>query len=71
MIALSRTDLVEPKQLAKIAKALEKAAGVKPFPISAPLGDGLEPVLDLLVQQLGREAKVEAETEPAGDWSPL
>jgi GTP-binding protein len=71
VIALSRTDLVEPKQLAKIAKALEKAAGVKPFPISAPLGDGLEPVLDLLVQRLGREAKVEAETEAAGDWSPL
>jgi GTP-binding protein len=71
VIALSRTDLVEPKQLTRIAKALEKASGVKPFPISAPLGDGLEPVLDLLVQRLGREAKVEAETEPAGDWSPL
>jgi GTP-binding protein len=71
VIALSRTDLVEPKRLAKIAKALEKAAGVKPIPISAPLGEGMDQVLDLLVQQLGREAKVEAETEPAGDWSPL
>ena len=71
VIALSRTDLVEPKQLAKVAKALEKAAGVNTFPISAPLGEGLAPLLDTIVQRLGREAEVEAETEPAGDWSPL
>jgi GTP-binding protein len=71
LIVLSRTDLVEPKQLAKIAKALEKAAGVALFPISAPLGEGLEPLLDAIVQRLGREATVEAESEPAGDWSPL
>jgi GTP-binding protein len=71
VIALSRTDLVEPKQLARIAKALEKAAGVTPFPISAPLGEGLDPLLDTIVQRLGRKAEVDAETEPAGDWSPL
>src|SRR5688572_10748645 len=41
LIVLSRTDLVEPKALAKVAKALEKAAGVALFPISAPLGEGL------------------------------
>ena len=71
LIVLSRTDLVEPKALAKVAEALEKAAGVPLFPISAPLGEGLEPLLDAIVQRLGREAKQEAETEPAGDWSPL
>jgi GTP-binding protein len=71
LIALSRTDLVEPKQLAKVARALEKAAGVKPFPISAPIGEGIEPLLDAIVEGLGRESEAEAASEPAGDWSPL
>ena len=70
LIVLSRTDLVEPKPLAKIAKALEKAAGVALFPISAPLGEGLEPLLDAIVQRLGLEAEP-AKAEEAGEWSPL
>ncbi|HET7709997.1 MAG TPA: GTPase ObgE, partial [Sphingomicrobium sp.] len=71
LIALSRTDLVEQEVLAKVAKALEKAARVKPFPISAPIGEGIEPLLDAIVRGLGREAEAEAASEPAGDWSPL
>ena len=41
LLALSRADLVEPKELAKLAKKLAKAAGAEPFVISAATGDGL------------------------------
>src|SRR5829696_3200726 len=36
IVALSRADLVDSKQLAKAAKALEKASGVKAIPIASP-----------------------------------
>src|SRR5829696_4725722 len=36
VVALSRADLVDSKQLAKAAKALEKASGVKAIPIASP-----------------------------------
>ncbi|HVH48606.1 MAG TPA: GTPase ObgE, partial [Sphingomicrobium sp.] len=71
LIGLSRTDLVEAKQLAKITKALQKATGVRVFPISAPLGEGMEPLLDAIVQGLGRQAEAAVEEEAGGDWSPL
>jgi GTP-binding protein len=72
VLALSRADLVEPKELAKLAKKLAKAAGTKPFVISAATGDGLEPLLDALLDRLGEEAEVEKEEAiPAKDWSPL
>lgn len=73
IVALSRADLVEEKRLAKVLKALEKAAGVPVFAISAPLGEGIEPLLDAIIERLG-QAAVEAppeEAEPERPWSPL
>ena len=72
IVALSRADLVEEKQLAKVLKALEKAAGVPVFAISAPLGEGIEPLLDIVIEQLG-QAAVETPPEEAEPerWSPL
>jgi GTP-binding protein len=73
IVALSRADLVEKKRLAKVLKALEKTAGVPVFAISAPLGEGIEPLLDTIIERLGQEA-VEAppeEAEPERPWSPL
>jgi GTPase involved in cell partitioning and DNA repair len=40
--ALSRSDLVDAKQLAKVKKALEKAIGGTAVPISAPTGEGIQ-----------------------------
>ena len=71
VIALSRSDLVDGKQVATISRALAKASGKQVFPISAPLGEGLEPLLDAIVERLGREPEQAAAQEPAGDWSPL
>ena len=72
IVALSRSDLVDPKVLAKAAKALAKASGAPVFPISAPLGEGIGPLLDALVEKLGdggREAR--ADGDLGNDWSPL
>ena len=40
IIALTKADLLDEKQRAKIVKALEKATGATVFPISAPLDEG-------------------------------
>ena len=74
VIALSRSDLVDPKQAAKISRALAKAAGVQPLLISAPTGEGIEALLDSIVERLGTPATPD---EPPADeqsekaWSPL
>ena len=71
IIALSKADLVDDKRRAKAAKALEKASGAKVFPVSAPLEEGLEPLLDAIIERVGTVAR-----EPEGGgadkpWSPL
>jgi GTP-binding protein len=72
VLALSRSDLVEPKELAKLARKLAKAAGTEPFVVSAATGDGLELLLDAILDRLGEEEEVEEdEAIPAKDWSPL
>jgi len=54
VVALSKCDLVEPKLLAKRRKALEKACGKPVLLLSAATRDGIEPVLDRLVEAVGR-----------------
>jgi GTP-binding protein len=73
LIALSRTDLVEPKLLAKIARKIAKASGSTPHIISAATGDGVEPLIEALFELIGDAAiaAAEAEPEPAIPWSPL
>ena len=72
LVALTRSDLVDGKSMAKLAKAIEKESGRPVFPISAPLGDGLEPLLDAIIERLGSAAREEqAEAAPEGSWSPL
>jgi GTP-binding protein len=72
VIALTKADLLTDKQRAKIVKALEKQAGATVFAVSAPLDDGMEPLLDTIIERLG-DAAAESR-EPAGEersWSPL
>jgi GTP-binding protein len=72
VIALTKADLLDDKQCAKVVKALEKASGARVFPISAPLEEGLEPLLDTIIERLGAAAEEEP-LQPAGQgtWSPL
>ena len=72
LIALSKADLIDDKRRAKVVKALEKASGEPVFPISAPLEEGMRPLLDAIIERLGdaaREEREEAEEQRA--WSPL
>ena len=72
LIALSKADLIDDKRRAKVVNALEKASGEPVFPISAPLEEGMQPLLDAIIERLGdaaREEREEAEEQRA--WSPL
>ena len=71
IIALSKADLVDDKRRAKAAKALEKASGAKVFPVSAPLEEGLEPLLDALIERVGSAAQAPESAEAGKPWSPL
>ncbi|HKC02680.1 MAG TPA: GTPase ObgE [Sphingomicrobium sp.] len=72
LIALTKTDLIDDKARAKVAKALAKASGASIFPVSAPLGEGLEPLLDAVIERLGDAAVESRETaDHERSWSPL
>ncbi|WP_028969577.1 GTPase ObgE [Sphingomonas sp. URHD0057] len=72
VIALSKADLVDDKRRAKTAKALEKASGAKVFPISAPLDEGLGPLLDAIIERVGTAAARASDDAAAErNWSPL
>lgn len=73
VIALTKTDLLDDKQREKVAKALGKESGAKVFPVSAPLGEGLEPLLDAIIERLGDAAEETRAAEPAEGkpWTPL
>jgi GTP-binding protein len=72
LIALTKADLLDDKKRARVAKALEKESGARVFPVSAPLEEGLEPLLDAVIERLGSAAE-EVDEEIAGErpWSPL
>jgi GTP-binding protein len=72
LIALTKADLIDGRKRSKIVKALEKASGARVFPISAPLEEGIEPLLDAIIEQLGTAAAREkVETGDEKHWSPL
>jgi GTP-binding protein len=71
IVALSRSDLVDAKQLAKVKKALDKATGAEAIPISAPTGEGIEPLLDAIVRRLGADETPDTAASDERAWSPL
>jgi GTP-binding protein len=71
LIALSKADLLDDKARAKTVKALEKATGARVFAISAPLEEGMEPLLDAVIERLGEATADESEPAAERDWSPL
>jgi GTP-binding protein len=72
VIALTKVDLLDDKKRAKVMKALEQATGSRVFPISAPLDDGMAPLLDAIIERLGASsAQPEAEPAQEGSWTPL
>ncbi len=70
IIALTKADLLDDNQRTEVAQALAEESGETIFPISAPLDEGLEPLLDAIIERLGSAAE---QIEPAdeGNWTPL
>jgi GTP-binding protein len=72
VVALSRIDIAEPKQVEKARRALAKAGAHEPLAISAATGEGMDALLDTLLERLGPEPEVsELEDGSERDWSPL
>ncbi len=72
VIALSKADLLEAKDRSVLIRKLEKASGAAVFAISAPLGEGMDPLLDRIVETLGQAREPEHEdAEAERNWSPL
>jgi GTP-binding protein len=72
IIALSKADLIDDKQRAKLMKALAREIGEPVLPISAPLDEGIGPLLDAVIERLGSAAaEVRHVTEEERPWSPL
>ena len=71
VLALSRADAAEPEQVAEALKALAEAGAPEPFVISAATGEGMEAMLDALLQRLGPEERQPDDAAAEKDWSPL
>jgi GTP-binding protein len=73
IIALSKADLLDDKSRTKLVAKLEKATGATVFPVSAPLNEGMEQLLDRIVETLGQAREPERDDTAAAErtWSPL
>ena len=72
IVALTKADLLDEKQRTKMVKALEKATAAKVYPVSAPLEEGMEPLLDAVIERLGTAAeRPQTADVDEGSWSPL
>jgi GTP-binding protein len=72
ILALSRCDAAGDEAVKKAKAKLKKAGAPQPLTISAMTGEGMDALLDCLIERLGPELEV-AELEDSGgsDWSPL
>ncbi|HEX6661573.1 MAG TPA: GTPase ObgE [Sphingomicrobium sp.] len=70
-IALTKADLLDDKQRARLVKALEKATGEQVFAVSAPLEEGLESLLDTVIERLGNVGEDREQAQGERTWSPL
>ena len=69
VIALNKIDTIDSELAEALAAELRAESGAQVIPVSGATGDGVEKVLDALLQRLGNLAREQAEEE--GDWSPL
>lgn len=72
VIALTKADLLDEKERSKVVSALEQASEARVFPISAPIDEGMEALLDQVIERLGAAPDTApADEEPQDSWSPL
>ena len=72
IVALNKIDAVDVKTRDKLAKKLAKKSGVEVMLLSGASGEGLEPVLDHIIEILGPAPDAVA-ANAAGEepWSPI
>jgi len=74
IVALNKVDAADPKLLAKLEKKLAKASGSAVIRLSGATGEGLETVLDRIIEALGpmpESGTGTAEGGGAEPWSPI
>jgi GTPase len=72
IVALTKADMLDDDRLVEVSHAVEEVAGCKAFPVSAPLDEGIEPLLDKVVEVLATEQEEQREeAEAERPWSPL
>jgi GTP-binding protein len=71
ILALSKADLVSASALAAKKRALEQASGQKVFVFSAATRQGLDDVLDALIELAGRDAVAATAAADPQAWNPL
>lgn len=73
IVALNKIDAVDAKTADKLVKKLAKASGAEVMRLSGASGEGLEAVLDRIIEILGPtpERAAAANDEGAEPWSPI
>ena len=74
LVVLNKVDTIDEELADALAAELEAEAGQKVLRVSGLSGEGVEAVLDKLIQHIGtlnRAAIEDDQEEPASDWSPL
>ena len=71
VIALNKVDTIDSELAEALVAELQSESRATVIPVSGATGEGVDKVLDALLQRLGGLAAKEAEEEEEGDWSPL
>jgi GTP-binding protein len=70
IVALNKIDALDGKDVKKLQKKLAKASGAEVMLLSGASGEGLEAVLDRLIEAIPAPEEVET-SEGEGEWSPI
>jgi GTPase len=71
VIALNKIDTIDAELADVLAAELRSESGASVIPVSGATGEGVESVLDAIVERIGRLASEASEGAIEGDWSPL
>jgi GTPase len=71
VIALNKIDTIDSELADVLAAELRSESGASVIPVSGATGEGVERVLDALVERIGRLASEASDGAIEGDWSPL
>ena len=71
VIGLNKIDALEPAEVKKLAAKLKRASKAEVMPLSGAGGDGVEAVLDRLLEAIGIESGAAAAALEEKPWSPI